>query len=324
MVRTAVTLGLVELALQAVDGTKVAGNAARDRTYDAPALAALLERTEVAIRDLEAQNATGGDSPPPSLPPSLRQKQTLREQVAAALAQLAAEDGPTRVNLTDPEAVLLKTRGGYLVGYNAQAMVSPLLPQVAGHGGLLISAAEITTDPDDHHQLLPLIARARENLGETAAVTLADADYHSGENLAMCEQAGLRVLLPDAQTAEQLAAPYHKDAFVYSALTDTYTCPQGQILALRYQKHRAGRPDARVYRTMGGICRACPAFGVYVHVAEPGALIGFAGQRVIESTIREKLPEGFQRAEYLLDHGMVDMVVHRKDLRRRLARCSII
>jgi acetyl-CoA carboxylase carboxyl transferase subunit beta len=57
-----------------------------------------------------------------------------------------------------------------------------------------------------------------------------------------------------------------------------------------------------------------------VQIAEPGALIGFAGQRVIESTIREKLPEGFQRAEYLLAHGMIDMVVHRKALRETLSR----
>ena len=70
--------------------------------------------------------------------------------------------------------------------------------------------------------------------------------------------------------------------------------------------------------TTGGVTASYAMLGD-VHVAEPGALIGFAGQRVIESTIREKLPEGFQRAEYLLDHGMVDMVVHRKDLRRRLA-----
>jgi acetyl-CoA carboxylase carboxyl transferase subunit beta len=55
-------------------------------------------------------------------------------------------------------------------------------------------------------------------------------------------------------------------------------------------------------------------------MAEPGALIGFAGPRVIENTIREKLPEGFQRAEYLLDHGMVDMVVHRNKLREMLGR----
>ena len=57
-----------------------------------------------------------------------------------------------------------------------------------------------------------------------------------------------------------------------------------------------------------------------VQIAEPGALIGFAGQRVIEQTIREKLPEGFQRAEYLLEHGMIDMVVHRHALKDRIGR----
>jgi acetyl-CoA carboxylase carboxyl transferase subunit beta len=71
--------------------------------------------------------------------------------------------------------------------------------------------------------------------------------------------------------------------------------------------------------TTGGVTASYAMLGD-VHIAEPGALIGFAGQRVIESTIREKLPEGFQRAEYLLEHGMVDMVVHRKDLRETLAR----
>jgi acetyl-CoA carboxylase carboxyl transferase subunit beta len=70
--------------------------------------------------------------------------------------------------------------------------------------------------------------------------------------------------------------------------------------------------------TTGGVTASYAMLGD-IHIAEPGALIGFAGQRVIESTIREKLPEGFQRAEYLKDHGMVDMVVHRKDLRARLA-----
>jgi acetyl-CoA carboxylase carboxyl transferase subunit beta len=69
--------------------------------------------------------------------------------------------------------------------------------------------------------------------------------------------------------------------------------------------------------TTGGVTASYAMLGD-VQLAEPGALIGFAGQRVIESTIREKLPEGFQRAEYLYAHGMVDMVVHRKDLRERL------
>ena len=70
--------------------------------------------------------------------------------------------------------------------------------------------------------------------------------------------------------------------------------------------------------TTGGVTASYAMLGD-VHIAEPGALIGFAGPRVIEQTIREKLPEGFQSAEYLRDHGMVDMVVHRHQLRATLA-----
>jgi acetyl-CoA carboxylase carboxyl transferase subunit beta len=76
--------------------------------------------------------------------------------------------------------------------------------------------------------------------------------------------------------------------------------------------------------TTGGVTASYAMLGD-VHIAEPGALIGFAGPRVIEQTIREKLPEGFQRAEYLRDHGMVDMVVHRHHLRPTLARiCRLL
>ena len=71
--------------------------------------------------------------------------------------------------------------------------------------------------------------------------------------------------------------------------------------------------------TTGGVTASFAMLGD-VHIAEPGAVIGFAGSRVIEQTIREKLPEGFQRAEYLLEHGMVDMVVHRFELRATLER----
>ena len=66
--------------------------------------------------------------------------------------------------------------------------------------------------------------------------------------------------------------------------------------------------------TTGGVTASYAMLGD-VHIAEPGALVGFAGPRVIEQTIREKLPEGFQKAEYLRDHGMVDMVVHRHEMR---------
>ena len=76
--------------------------------------------------------------------------------------------------------------------------------------------------------------------------------------------------------------------------------------------------------TTGGVTASYAMLGD-IHIAEPGALIGFAGPRVIEQTIREQLPNGFQRAEYLHDHGMVDMVVHRHHLRATLARiCQLL
>ena len=71
--------------------------------------------------------------------------------------------------------------------------------------------------------------------------------------------------------------------------------------------------------TTGGVTASYAMLGD-IHIAEPGALIGFAGPRVIEQTIREKLPEGFQRAEYLMEHGMVDMVVSRLDMKATVAR----
>lgn len=71
--------------------------------------------------------------------------------------------------------------------------------------------------------------------------------------------------------------------------------------------------------TTGGVTASFAMLGD-LNIAEPGALIGFAGPRVIEQTIRQKLPPGFQRSEFLLDHGMLDAVVHRRDLRSYIAR----
>ena len=76
--------------------------------------------------------------------------------------------------------------------------------------------------------------------------------------------------------------------------------------------------------TTGGVTASYAMLGD-VHIAEPGALICFAGPRVIKQTIREQLPEGFQRAEYLLEHGMIDMVVHRHQLKETISRlCHVL
>ena len=69
---------------------------------------------------------------------------------------------------------------------------------------------------------------------------------------------------------------------------------------------------------MGGVSASFAMLGD-IQIAEPKALIGFAGPRVIEQTVREKLPEGFQRSEFLQEKGAIDMIVHRKDLRQTIA-----
>ncbi|MBD3730743.1 MAG: acetyl-CoA carboxylase carboxyltransferase subunit beta [Sphingomonadales bacterium] len=94
--------------------------------------------------------------------------------------------------------------------------------------------------------------------------------------------------------------------------------PKATVMTRRLKE--AGLPFIVVLTdpTTGGVTASYAMLGD-IHVAEPGALIGFAGQRVIQDTIGEQLPEGFQRAEYLHKHGMVDMVVHRHKLRDTLA-----
>jgi len=262
-VRVAVKAGLVDLAVQAVDGTKVQANAAKERTYTEAGLQKLLERTEAAIADLEAQNEAGDDPPPPRLPRELAKKEALQQQVTKALETIMAEDGPARLNLTDADAQLMKSRQGFVAGYNAQAMVSPLAPEAAGQGGLFITATEVSTSPSDQKELLPMVESAQENTGQAVALTLADGGYHSGPNLVACAEQGYAVAMPESnRPADTPPDPYGKDAFGYAAETDTYTCPQGQTLRFVGEKHRQRRPVSRVYRASRRVCLACPAFGV--------------------------------------------------------------
>jgi acetyl-CoA carboxylase carboxyl transferase subunit beta len=94
--------------------------------------------------------------------------------------------------------------------------------------------------------------------------------------------------------------------------------PKATVMTRRLKQ--AGLPYIVILTdpTTGGVTASYAMLGD-VQIAEPGALIGFAGQRVIQETIREQLPPGFQRAEYLFEHGMIDMVVKRGDLRGTLA-----
>lgn len=259
-VRTAVKMDLVDMAVQAVDGTKIQANAARERTYDAKGLQQLLKRTETVIQELEKQNEEGGYPPVVHLPEKLRQAQLLHTEVKAAIEHLAEEDGLKRVNLTDSDAELMKSRQGIVPGYNVQTVVSPLKVKETGTtGGMLITAVDAVRDTDDHHQLINMVEQAEEIIGEKAAITAADAGYHSGANLAACAKRNQSVAIPESQ-GNRLKPAFH-DKFSYDGDTDSYTCPLCKTLKF-IEVRSVVKKTVRVYGGLGSVCRLCSAFGV--------------------------------------------------------------
>ena len=166
-VRTAVAMELVDLAVQAVDGTKVVANASSSRSYDAEGLAKLLERLDRAIAALEDQNEGETDRAPVRLSEELADKRTLRDQVRRAMDELMEDPkGRKSINLTDQDARFMKMRQGFSPAYNAQAMVSPVTTGQET-SGMLITAVELVDEPADYARLIPMLQRAEETTGVT-------------------------------------------------------------------------------------------------------------------------------------------------------------
>jgi len=265
-VRIAVEMGLLNMAVQAVDGTKVVANVDKHRTYNAEELTKLLKDTEAAIQNLEHQNEEGVDPPPPHLPQKLAKAERLRAEVKAALERLGRERRK-HINLTDGDARFIKTRQGVAPGYNAQVVVSAVgSPEVTESNGkrkasLLITAANVVTNTTDTAQLMPMLEQAEENVGKRSGVSLADAGYHSGANLEACRLRQHVVLMPESQE-RALEQPYHKDKFSYDKAADSYICPRGQPLNFKHIRITKKGTSVRVYRAAGSVCRNCPAFGI--------------------------------------------------------------
>ena len=320
-VHTATKVGLVDLALQSVDGTKVKGNATRRQTFDEKGLERLMKKVDEAIEELEAQCEAGESGCEVRLPQELVDKRKRREQVEQALKEVQAEDGPKRVNLTDRDAKLMKGRQGIVAGYNAQAMVSPLKEEYGG--GMLITAADVTNEADDHHQLLPMIEQAEENTGQGAETTLADGGYHSGPNLQACEDGEHDVLMPEAQR-QAMKKPYHKDKFDYDAEQDEYTCPHGHTLVHKGEKRRTNRPEVQVYRCSGKVCQECPAFGECTKDRRQGRALEVGPHERLLRTHRELMAQEESKELYKRRQETVEPVFgimkERQDARRFLLR----
>ena len=205
----------------------------------------------------------------------------------------------------------------------------------------LIPVPSAPTDPLKFRAQKRYIDQLKENRAKTGyedavlvatgklyerAVTVAvqDFDFLAG-SLGMAAGQGI---ITGLETAVRLKTPFvlfvaSGGARMQEGVLGLMQMPRTTVAVLRLRE--AGLPFFVVLTnpTTGGVTASYAMIGD-VHLAEPGALIGFAGQRVIEQTIREKLPKGFQRSEYLYSHGMVDMVVHRHNLRSTIGSLAAI
>jgi acetyl-CoA carboxylase carboxyl transferase subunit beta len=170
-----------------------------------------------------------------------------------------------------------------------------------------------------------LLAGAGRLQGQAIVAAVQDFDFLGGS---------LGTAAGEAVIAAMRAAVKRETPFILFAASGGARMQEGILSLMQMPRttvavqelREAGLPYIVVltHPTTGGVTASYAMLGD-VHIAEPGALIGFAGPRVIEQTIREQLPNGFQRAEYLHQHGMVDMVVHRHELRGTLARiCHLL
>ena len=158
-------------------------------------------------------------------------------------------------------------------------------------------------------------------------MTLAVQDFgFMGGSLGM---AAGEAFVRGAETALEKRTPYvlfaaSGGARMQEGILSLMQMPRTTVAVRRLNNARLPYIVVLTNPTTGGVTASYAMLGD-VHLAEPGALIGFAGPRVIEQTIRAKLPDGFQRAEYLKEHGMVDQVVHRRDLKGTIARlCGLL
>ncbi|MDJ0639604.1 MAG: acetyl-CoA carboxylase, carboxyltransferase subunit beta [Paracoccaceae bacterium] len=174
---------------------------------------------------------------------------------------------------------------------------------------------------------------AQRDTGEVEAMLVAEGEIHRTPIVAACQDfsfmgGSMGMFVGNAIIAAAERAVERKKPLVLFSAAGGARMQEGILSLMQMPRTTvavemvkdAGLPYIVVltHPTTGGVTASYAMLGD-VHIAEPNALICFAGPRVIEQTIREKLPEGFQRAEYLLDHGMLDRVTHRRDMKDELA-----
>ncbi|HXZ15553.1 MAG TPA: acetyl-CoA carboxylase, carboxyltransferase subunit beta [Roseiarcus sp.] len=271
------------------------------------------------------------------VPPKIRS--FLRRETPENLWVKCPESGQL-VFHKDLEANLMVVPGpGYHMPLGAKARLAALLDDGAYEE---LPAPEVPADPLRFRDVKRYVDRLKENrlkTGGSDAVTLARGALE-GQEVTVAVQdfafqgGSLGMAAGESIIAGMMAAVEARTPFIIFTASGGARMQEGMFALMQMprttvavRRLRAARlPYIVVFTnpTTGGVTASYAMLGD-VHIAEPGAVIGFAGPRVIEQTIRERLPEGFQRAEYLMRHGMIDMVIPRREQRATLARlCRLL
>ena len=271
------------------------------------------------------------------VPPKIRS--FLRRETPENLWVKCPESGEL-VFHKDLEANLFVTPSA---GYHMRMPVKARLESIYDDGVYQeIATPEAPADPLKFRDVKRYTDRIREYRAKTGAsdsvrittgalekmpvvVAVQDFDFLAG-TLGM---AAGEAIVAGMQEAVQRRAPFiiftaSGGARMQEGIFSLMQMPRTTVAAQRLRAAKLPYIVVLTNPTTGGVTASYAMLGD-IQIAEPGAVIGFAGARVIEQTIRERLPEGFQRAEYLKEHGMVDMVVPRSEMRATLARlCSLL
>lgn len=240
----------------------------------------------------------------------------------------------------DIEANLFVVPGS---GYHMRCPVDVRLTNLFDNGELeLLPTPEVPVDPLKFRDIKRYVDKLKEyrlKTGAADAVTLATGKL-DGSQVTVAVQdfeflggslgmAAGEAIVAGAEHALAKRTPFimftaSGGARMQEGMFSLMQMPRTTVAVQRLRDARLPYIVVLTNPTTGGVTASYAMLGD-VQIAEPGAIIGFAGARVIEQTIREKLPEGFQRAEYLRDHGMVDMVTPRQEMRETLARlCGLL
>ena len=247
-------LKMVKLGHISIDGSKFKANAADRKTYDRKRIEREMKHIldKADKQDQQEDTQYGFENSGDQLPEQIREREQRIEKLKQIQKQLD-QQGREKLNATDADAVFMKTTAGIKTSYNAQASVDEDVQ--------VIVAADVTNQPNDKEQLLPMVKQTEQNTDASIDILSADCGYSTANNLEKLESY-IDAYIPDdtyqSRSRGKEVSPFDKDNFIYDQSTDVFTCPEGKIVKF-WHTRRYENGDYRVYRCVE--CTSCQHFG---------------------------------------------------------------